>query len=237
MKLSVLVSQVSELWESYMRITEGHEHHSKCHWCFLLSLSEQVQSSLMRSTLWSQLRHELVDLVRTAVFKEEANVMIWLVIHVMFIEHEHRFLEHEYRFIESHVVLSLMRTLKNSCLNLSHVTCTAEFSLMHSHTLLPSLCLILYVSNTKYSMMFQSISVLLYLDSHMHSAQSQMCWSVLKVSELYLCKAIFWAHCCWREANPSFHQNSLFKKSLESIAESCQAKDLISCWRAHWWCW
>ena len=100
----------------------------------------------------------------TAVFKEGANVTVWLVVHVMFIEHEHRFLEHEHRFIEPHVVLSLVRALKNSCPNLSHVTRAAEFSSAHPHTLLPSLCLVLYVSNTKYLMVFQSISVLPYLD-------------------------------------------------------------------------
>ena len=118
----------------------------------------------MGSTPWPQPRHRLVDLVGTAVFKEGANVTVWLVVHVMFIEHEHRFLEHEHRFIKPHVVLSPVRTLKDSCPDLGHVTHTAEFSLMHSHTLLPSLCLILYVSNTKYLMVFQSISVLLYLD-------------------------------------------------------------------------
>ena len=55
--------------------------------------------------------------------------------------------------------------MKNSCSDLGHVICDSEFSSVHLHILLSSLCLILYVSNTKYSMMFQSISVLLYLDS------------------------------------------------------------------------
>ena len=126
----------------------------------------------MRSTSWSQLRHRLVDLVETAVFEGRANVTVWLMVHVMFIEHEHEFLEHEHRFIKSHVVLSPVRTLKNSCSDLNHVICTAEFSLMHSHILLSSLCLVLYVSNTKYLMVFQSISVLFYLDTCL------LCWHI-----------------------------------------------------------
>ena len=132
----------------------------------------QIKINFMFS--WDIIADDLTKSLSRQNFKNFVNqlrlvsVTVWLVVHVMFIEHEHRFLEHEYRFIKLHVVLLLTRTLKNSCSNLGHVTCTAEFSLTHLHTLLPSLCLILYVSNTKYSMVFQSISVLLYLDITRH---------------------------------------------------------------------
>ena len=56
----------------------------------------------------------------------------------------------------------------------------SEFSSVHLHILLSSSCLVLYVSNTKYSMMFQSISVLLYLDISVHTKKSD---SLLILSE------------------------------------------------------
>ena len=132
-------------------------------------LAEKIK--IHNSIIFFICQHCFLNLISCVTMLSHSHcvtVTVWLVIHVMFIEHEHRFLEHEHRFIKLHVVLLLVRALKNSCPNPGHVTCTAEFSSAHSHILLSSLCLVLYVSNTKYSMVFQSISVLLYLDITRH---------------------------------------------------------------------
>ena len=87
------------------------------------------------------------------------------MIRVMFIEYRHKFMKYKHDLLNFLLILLSTRILKNSCSDADYVIHIAEFSSVCLCILLSSLCLILYVSNTKYLMVFQSMSILLYLDN------------------------------------------------------------------------
>ena len=120
--------------------------------------------------------------------------------------------------------------VKSFSLWLFHTTqsfCQRDSSSQWSH----SVCL----SALFFEFYFLCDDIFAFLMCCLYSVWLWMHWSVLKVSELYLHKIVLWAHCCWRKTDLTLCQNCLFMKSSELIAESCQTKDLMFCWRAHWW--
>ena len=68
----------------------------------------------------------------------------------------------------------------------------------------------------------------------LYSVQLWVCWFLLRFFKLYSYKAVLQTCYCWRKINLTFCQNHSFTKDSESITELCQAKDLVSCWRACW---